>query len=77
MDQLRAEEKWQSRARLTETSFGFLEAEKRKASSQLLFDKQLQKKAEKEVEDWCFERPHVCIHNNYLPVCSFHISHWF
>uniref|UniRef100_A0A3B4FDY7 SH2 domain containing 3A n=1 Tax=Pundamilia nyererei TaxID=303518 RepID=A0A3B4FDY7_9CICH len=58
VDQLRAEEKWQSRARLTETSFGFLEAEKRKASSQLLFDKQFQKKAEKEVEDWCFERPH-------------------
>ncbi|XP_039899602.1 breast cancer anti-estrogen resistance protein 3 homolog [Simochromis diagramma] len=59
VDQLRAEEKWQSRARLTETSFGFLEAEKRKASSQLLFDKQFQKKAEKEVEDWCFERPHM------------------
>ncbi|XP_035769575.1 breast cancer anti-estrogen resistance protein 3 homolog isoform X3 [Neolamprologus brichardi] len=59
VDQLRAEEKWQSRARLTETSFGFLEAEKRKASSQLLFDKQFQKKAEKEVEDWHFERPHM------------------
>uniref|UniRef100_G3PW94 SH2 domain containing 3A n=1 Tax=Gasterosteus aculeatus aculeatus TaxID=481459 RepID=G3PW94_GASAC len=28
VDRLRAEEKWQSRARLTETSFGFLEAQK-------------------------------------------------
>lgn len=59
VDRLRAEEKWQSRAHLTETSFGFLEAEKREASSQLLFDKQFLKKGEEEVEDWHFERPHM------------------
>lgn len=64
MDRLRAEEKWQSRAHLTETSFGFLEAEKREASSQLLFNTLLKKGGEK-VEDWHFERPHVCINNNY------------
>uniref|UniRef100_A0A3Q0T8V9 SH2 domain containing 3A n=1 Tax=Amphilophus citrinellus TaxID=61819 RepID=A0A3Q0T8V9_AMPCI len=59
VDRLRAEEKWQSRAHLTETSFGFLEAEKREASSQLLFDKQFLKKGEEIVEDWHFERPHM------------------
>ncbi|XP_034044290.1 breast cancer anti-estrogen resistance protein 3 isoform X1 [Thalassophryne amazonica] len=37
VDRLRAEEKWQSRARLTETSFGFLEAQN-VAASQLMFD---------------------------------------
>ncbi|XP_076004229.1 breast cancer anti-estrogen resistance protein 3 homolog isoform X2 [Genypterus blacodes] len=45
VDRLRAEEKWQSRARLTETSFGFLEAQ--------------EKKAAEEAEGWHFERPHV------------------
>ncbi|XP_071360563.1 breast cancer anti-estrogen resistance protein 3 homolog isoform X2 [Trachinotus anak] len=59
VDRLRAEEKWQSRARLTETSFGFLEAQKNDASSQLLFDKELQGKAAEEEDDWHFERPHI------------------
>lgn len=62
VDRLRAEEKWQSRARLTETSFGFLEAQKNEASSPLLFCKQGQRKSAQEVEDWHFERPHVCIY---------------
>ncbi|XP_076585275.1 SH2 domain-containing protein 3A isoform X1 [Chaetodon auriga] len=57
VDRLRAEEKWQSRARLTETSFGFLEAQKNEASPQLPLLPQ-KKKAE-EVEDWHFEKPHV------------------
>ncbi|XP_026158469.1 breast cancer anti-estrogen resistance protein 3 isoform X1 [Mastacembelus armatus] len=56
VDRLRAEEKWQSRARLTETSFGFLEAQKNETASQLLFYKELQGKVE---EDWHFERPHM------------------
>lgn len=60
MDRLRAEEKWQSRARLTETSFGFLEAQGNEASSQLPFDKQLLKAGQEE-DNWHFERPHVCI----------------
>ncbi|CAJ1054041.1 breast cancer anti-estrogen resistance protein 3 homolog isoform X2 [Xyrichtys novacula] len=55
VDRLRAEEKWQSRARLTETSFGFLEAQMTEASSQLPALPQ-KKKA---VEDWHFEKPHV------------------
>lgn len=55
VDRLRAEEKWQSRARLTETSFGFLEA-----SSQLPVIPQ-KKKADK-VEDWHFQKPQVCTH---------------
>ncbi|XP_028255737.1 breast cancer anti-estrogen resistance protein 3 [Parambassis ranga] len=59
VDRLRAEEKWQSRARLTETSFGFLEAQKKEASSQLSFHKEFQRKAAEEVEDWHFERPHM------------------
>lgn len=59
MDRLRAEEKWQSRARLTETSFGFLEAQKSEESSQLPLLPQ--KKTAQEVEDWHFEKPHVCI----------------
>lgn len=62
VDRLRAEEKWQSRARLTETSFGFLDAQKREASSQLLFYKQGQRKSAQEVEDWNFQRPQVCIY---------------
>ncbi|KAM3864632.1 breast cancer anti-estrogen resistance protein 3 homolog [Diretmus argenteus] len=59
VDRLRAEEKWQSRARLTETSFSFLEAQNDEASSQLPFDGRLQKEAAAEVEDWHFDRPHV------------------
>ncbi|XP_013866820.1 breast cancer anti-estrogen resistance protein 3 [Austrofundulus limnaeus] len=47
VDRLRAEEKWQSRARITETSFGFLEAHKHKTL------------AGGEVEDWHFKRPHI------------------
>ncbi|XP_062290613.1 breast cancer anti-estrogen resistance protein 3 homolog [Scomber scombrus] len=53
VDRLRAEEKWQSRARLTETSFGFLEAENNEASSNLPTN------GAEEVEDWHFERPHM------------------
>ncbi|XP_054912389.1 breast cancer anti-estrogen resistance protein 3 homolog isoform X2 [Poeciliopsis prolifica] len=59
VDRLRAEEKWQSRARLTETSFGFLEAQNNGPSSQLLFQKKLQMKAAEEERDWHFERPHI------------------
>ncbi|XP_067355439.1 SH2 domain-containing protein 3A isoform X2 [Channa argus] len=59
VDRLRAEEKWQSRARITETSFGFLEAQKNEASSQLLFYKEAQRKSAQEVEDWHFERPQI------------------
>ncbi|XP_054635242.1 breast cancer anti-estrogen resistance protein 3 homolog isoform X1 [Dunckerocampus dactyliophorus] len=39
VDRLKAEEKWQSRARITETSFGFLEADNNEATSHLLHDK--------------------------------------
>ncbi|XP_034543287.1 breast cancer anti-estrogen resistance protein 3 homolog isoform X1 [Notolabrus celidotus] len=56
VDRLRAEEKWQSRARLTETSFGFLEAQLTEASTQLPL---LPKKKKAAVEDWHFEKPHV------------------
>ncbi|XP_029289171.1 breast cancer anti-estrogen resistance protein 3 isoform X2 [Cottoperca gobio] len=56
VDRLRAEEKWQSRARLTETSFGFLEAQKSEESQLPLLP---QKKTAGEVEDWHFEKPHV------------------
>lgn len=70
VDRLRAEEKWQSRARLTETSFGFLEAEKREALSQLPL--LTQERTAVEVEDWHFEKPHVCI-NYIFFVYSFHI----
>ncbi|XP_034741333.1 breast cancer anti-estrogen resistance protein 3 homolog isoform X2 [Etheostoma cragini] len=58
VDRLRAEEKWQSRARLTETSFGFLESrEKSEALSKLLLLNQ--ERTAVEVEDWHFEKPHV------------------
>ncbi|KAM9315107.1 breast cancer anti-estrogen resistance protein 3 homolog isoform 2-T2 [Pholidichthys leucotaenia] len=59
VDRLRAEEKWQSRARLTETSFGVLEAQEKGASSWLLPDKAHQKKPAEEEEGWQFERPHI------------------
>uniref|UniRef100_A0A8D3CPL8 Breast cancer anti-estrogen resistance protein 3-like n=1 Tax=Scophthalmus maximus TaxID=52904 RepID=A0A8D3CPL8_SCOMX len=60
VDRLRAEEKWQSRARLTETSFGFLEAQNSEAAaSQQLFDGEPQRKPAEEEEDWHFERPHM------------------
>ncbi|KAM7010277.1 breast cancer anti-estrogen resistance protein 3 homolog isoform 2-T2 [Tautogolabrus adspersus] len=55
VDRLRAEEKWQSRARLTETSFGFLEAQKNEAPSQ----PPLLPQKKNAVEDWHFEKPHV------------------
>ncbi|CAG5928730.1 unnamed protein product [Menidia menidia] len=58
-DELVVQEKWQSRARLTETSFGLLEAQRNEASSQLPFDKEHQRKAAEEVKDWHFERPQV------------------
>lgn len=44
---LRAQEKWTSRARLTETSFGFLEAQKLEE----------ERESEGDERDWCFERP--------------------
>ncbi|KAK7929272.1 hypothetical protein WMY93_005667 [Mugilogobius chulae] len=50
VDRLRAEEKWQSRARLTETSFGFLEAQKNENSAPLL---------QTDRDSWTFERPQV------------------
>ncbi|XP_062243814.1 breast cancer anti-estrogen resistance protein 3 homolog isoform X1 [Platichthys flesus] len=59
VDRLREEEKWQSRARLTETSFGFLEAQKNEKSSQPLFDGEKLRKAAEGGEDWHFERPHI------------------
>ncbi|XP_048051005.1 breast cancer anti-estrogen resistance protein 3 homolog isoform X1 [Megalobrama amblycephala] len=45
---LRAQEKWTSRARLTETSFGFLEAQKLEEE---------RRESEGDERDWCFERP--------------------
>lgn len=65
VDRLRAEEKWQSRARLTETSFGFLEAQKSGESSQLPVLPQ--KKTAQEVEDWHFEKPNVRM-NLFIPL---------
>lgn len=73
MDRLRVEEKWQSRARLTETSFGFLEAQKSEASSEVPL-LPLKKSAEA-VEDWHFEKPHVCI--NYIYIFSMFIVFTF
>lgn len=64
VDRLRAEEKWQSRARLTETSFGFLETQEKEASSELPLLPQ--KKTAQEVVDWHFEKPQVCIIYIYI-----------
>lgn len=61
VDRLRVEEKWQSRARLTETSFTFLEAEKHE-----VFPLLPQKKPAEEVEDWHFEKPQVRIRYIYI-----------
>lgn len=47
---LRAQEKWTSRARLTETSFGFLEAQK-------LEEEQKERESSGSERDWQFERP--------------------
>ena len=55
MDRLRAEEKWQSRARLTETSFSILEPQDEGAASH-----SHQNHGTDGVEDWQFERPNVC-----------------
>ncbi|XP_070710366.1 breast cancer anti-estrogen resistance protein 3 homolog isoform X2 [Pempheris klunzingeri] len=63
VDRLRAEEKWQSRARLTETSFGFLEAQENEAPLPLLPGKERHMKTAEEVEDWHFEKPHVELHS--------------
>ncbi|XP_067259441.1 breast cancer anti-estrogen resistance protein 3 homolog isoform X3 [Chanodichthys erythropterus] len=46
---LRAQEKWTSRARLTETSFGFLEAQR--------LEEEERRQSEGDERDWCFERP--------------------
>ncbi|CAL8330748.1 unnamed protein product [Merluccius merluccius] len=54
VDRLRAEEKWQSRVRLTETSFSFLETQNEGAASNLV-----QSGGTEETEDWHFPRPHV------------------
>ncbi|KAM8878252.1 breast cancer anti-estrogen resistance protein 3 homolog isoform 3-T8 [Spinachia spinachia] len=54
VDRLRAEEKWQSRARLTETSFGFLEAQKNEESARLQ-----QTEAAGGGEEWHFQKPQV------------------
>uniref|UniRef100_A0A8C7YPJ2 Breast cancer anti-estrogen resistance protein 3 n=1 Tax=Oryzias sinensis TaxID=183150 RepID=A0A8C7YPJ2_9TELE len=59
VDRLRAEEKWQSRARITETSFGLLDAQENETSPQPLFDKDFPRKASEKVEDWHFERPQM------------------
>ncbi|XP_068444751.1 LOW QUALITY PROTEIN: breast cancer anti-estrogen resistance protein 3 homolog [Clinocottus analis] len=67
VDRLRAEEKWQSRARLTETSFGFLEVQKSEAAAAAVAAAAAsslpptlpQKKTAEEAEDWHFEKPHV------------------
>ncbi|KAF4118013.1 breast cancer anti-estrogen resistance protein 3 homolog isoform X1 [Onychostoma macrolepis] len=48
---LRAQERWTSRARLTETSFGFLEAQK------LEEERRESEGIEEEERDWRFERP--------------------
>uniref|UniRef100_A0A8C1TS36 Breast cancer anti-estrogen resistance protein 3 n=1 Tax=Cyprinus carpio TaxID=7962 RepID=A0A8C1TS36_CYPCA len=48
---LRAQERWTSRARLTETSFGFLEAQK------LEEEHRESESIEEEEHDWHFERP--------------------
>ncbi|KAK9981827.1 hypothetical protein ABG768_001351 [Culter alburnus] len=45
---LRAQEKWTSRARLTETSFGFLEAQRMEEE---------RRESAGDERDWCFERP--------------------
>uniref|UniRef100_A0A673ZM12 Breast cancer anti-estrogen resistance protein 3-like n=1 Tax=Salmo trutta TaxID=8032 RepID=A0A673ZM12_SALTR len=55
VDRLRAEEKWQSRARLTETSFSFLEAQESGELPRLPIDGQVQE----EEEDSHFQRPQV------------------
>lgn len=47
---LRAQEKWTSRARITETSFGFLEAQK-------LEEEQTERESAAGERDWHFERP--------------------
>ncbi|XP_030636176.1 breast cancer anti-estrogen resistance protein 3 [Chanos chanos] len=49
---LRAEEKWKSRARLTETSFGFLEATERREDQ-----RDEEEGGKNEEEDWRFECP--------------------
>uniref|UniRef100_A0A8C4Z8X2 Breast cancer anti-estrogen resistance protein 3 n=1 Tax=Gadus morhua TaxID=8049 RepID=A0A8C4Z8X2_GADMO len=54
VDRLRAEEKWQSRARLTETSFSILEPQDEGAASH-----SHQNHGTDGVEDWHFERPNV------------------
>ncbi|MEQ2301653.1 hypothetical protein AMECASPLE_038291, partial [Ameca splendens] len=72
VDRLRAEEKWQSRAHLTETSFGFLEAENNGTSSHLLFEKEPQRKAAEEGRDWHFEQPQVCINNINFSISCIH-----
>ncbi|XP_059410941.1 breast cancer anti-estrogen resistance protein 3 homolog isoform X2 [Carassius carassius] len=57
---LRAQERWTSRARITETSFGFLEAEK------LEEERRVSEIIQEEERDWHFERPQTettsCFH---------------
>lgn len=65
VDHLRAEEKWQSRARLTETSFGFLEAQENQASPGAA-----QTLHETKRNSWTFQRPQVesssCFHPEHF-----------
>jgi len=71
VDRLRAEEKWQSRVRLTETSFSFLESQKEASASA---SASLQSDGMEEVEDWHFERPRVSTPGLYIYISHFLIS---
>ncbi|KAL7845155.1 hypothetical protein AOLI_G00233470 [Acnodon oligacanthus] len=54
---LRAQEKWSSRARLTETSFAFLEAQKAEEEQGMLVEETGGTEGETDEPGWTFERP--------------------
>ncbi|KAI4897415.1 hypothetical protein NFI96_029502 [Prochilodus magdalenae] len=54
---LRAQEKWSSRARITETSFTFLEAQKAEEERERLEEESRVVEGETEETGWTFERP--------------------
>ncbi|XP_036413558.1 breast cancer anti-estrogen resistance protein 3 homolog isoform X2 [Colossoma macropomum] len=54
---LRAQEKWSSRARLTETSFAFLEAQKAEEEREVLEEETGGTEGETDEPGWTFERP--------------------
>uniref|UniRef100_A0A3B4E0H4 SH2 domain containing 3A n=1 Tax=Pygocentrus nattereri TaxID=42514 RepID=A0A3B4E0H4_PYGNA len=54
---LRAQEKWSSRARLTETSFAFLEAQKDEEQQGMLVEETGGMEGETDEPGWTFERP--------------------